>query len=130
MSRPSNKEIINKVRDALDAVRAGRRCRGVSKHFSDDMAALEIDSDEEMWEVLPELLQEILDSGPVECYAGGHPPKASYDQEMKGMELWSYVWESVRTRKTMWIKFALKKDRQGNWHYFHVDVHENRPRRP
>lgn len=127
-NRPSSKETIKKVRDALDAVKEGRRLRVLSKHFSGDMAALQIDSDEEMWQILPELLGEVLHCGPVECYSGGRPPKRSYDEEMKGMELWSYIWDSTRLGKTMWIKFALKADKQGKWHYYHVDVHENRPR--
>ena len=47
---------------------------------------------------------------------------------MKGMELWPYHWESQSQGKRMFLKFAMKQDRQGNWVYIHVDVHEDRPR--
>jgi len=126
--RPSNREICKKVNDALNAIQARRRQLGVDKHLTDDFRALDIFSEEELWEVLPILLQEIIRAKPPDCYVGGHPPQRSYDEEMRDMELWPYRWDSSSQDKMMFLKFAMKHDRTGNWWYIHVDVHEDRPK--
>lgn len=127
--RPSNREIYKKVSDALLAVQAGRRALGLTKHLLGDFDALGIGSEQELWTILATLLQEIINAGPPDCYchAGGHPPRRSYDEEMKGMELWPYRWDSPSQRKVMFLKFAMRPDCKGIWSYIHVDVHEDRP---
>lgn len=126
MPRPSDREIIGKLLDARDAVESGRRIVAVRKHLAADLADLELDSAQELWTLLPKLLEEIVRSNPVACYAGGRPPQRSYEDEIKGLELWAYAWPSVTLKKEMYLKFALEKDPQGNWHYLHVDLHESR----
>ena len=127
-TRPSNPEICKKVGDALKAIEAGRCYLGVTKHLLSDFAALNIGSEDELWAILPTLLKEIRISDPITSYAGQFPPVKSYDEEMKGIELWPYRWPSTTLGKEMWLKFGMKKDRKGDWHYVHVDVHENRPK--
>ena len=124
--RPSNRELNSKVEDAITAILAGRRVLGVTKHLSGDFVALGISSEAEIWSILPELLREIKAADPVTCYVGGSPPARSYDQEMKHMELWPYRWPSLRLGKQMFLKFAMKRNKQGDWIYYHVDVHEDR----
>jgi hypothetical protein len=126
-NRPLSREICKKVNDALLAIQAGRRLLGVDKHLTDDFRALDVYSLEELWEVLPALLQEIIHAKPPDCYVGGHPPRRSYDEEMLDMELWPYHWNSPSQGRMMFLKFAMKHDRSGNWWYIHVDVHEDRP---
>jgi hypothetical protein len=127
--RPSDRELYKKVQDALLAIQAGRRQFGVQKHWLSDFEALGISSELELWTVLPKLLQEIIHAKPEECYChdGGHPPRRSTDEEMKNMELWPYHWKSPSQGKMMFLKFAMKHARDGNWWYIHVDVHEDRP---
>jgi len=128
-TRPLCHEIESKARSALAAIAGGRRVLGLTKHLFDDFTALGVSSEAELWKVLAELLEEIIAAQPAECYAGGHPPYRSYDEEMKNLELWPYRWMSPSQGKMMFLKFALKRDRQGNWVYVHVDVHEDRPKR-
>lgn len=127
--RPSNHEIIKKIQDALEGIKAHRCKIPLTKHWSDDLAALEISTEKEMWQILPILLSEIQEADPLTCYVGGSPPQRSYDEEMKDLELWPYRWRSAYLNKTMFLKFSLKKDSGGNWWYLHVDVHEDRPTR-
>ncbi|MGA2556579.1 MAG: hypothetical protein ABSG04_09945 [Verrucomicrobiota bacterium] len=128
-NRPSAHEICKKVQDALWAIQANRRVLGVTKHLLSDFDALEISSETELWEVLPRLMQEIINAKPPDCYChlGGHPPRRSTDEQMKNMELWPYRWRSPSQGKMMFLKFAMRRDRKGDWWYIHVDVHEDRP---
>lgn len=121
MHRPSNKEIIKKVHEALGAVQKGHRAFALQKHLVDDLDTLGLDDENEYWQLIEKCLLEIADVGSVVCYAGGRPPQRSYEPQIKGMELWAYAWDSKRLQKPMYLKFALK-----NSFYFHVDCHENR----
>lgn len=119
--RPSNREIGNKVADALDALRAGRFQFGTRKHISADLDDLGVDT-ADLLALLIVLLEEIQNAGPIQCYAGTRPPQRSYEPEILGLELWAYSWHSPRFKKRMYLKFALKKQ----W-YVYVDCHEDRP---
>src|SRR5258708_26331357 len=118
--RPSTKEICNKVRDGLSAVRAQHREFALHKHVVADLDALGLNSENDYWNLIETLLGEILAAGPVESYAGGRPPQRSYEAGMKDAELWAYTWNSPSQIKRMYLKFVLKND----W-YFHVDCHES-----
>ena len=121
--RPSNREICNKIADALAALRAGKFQQVVSKHVYGDLADLEIENAEtELPGLLIELLEEIQTTGPIECYAGGKPPQRSYAPELAGLELWAYHWHSRRLGRAMYLKFALRKE----W-YIYVDCHRDNP---
>lgn len=117
--RPSNKEKINKVSEALEAVQAGRRSIPLSKHLAADLAELEIEDEDDYWKAIETALGEIAEEGPVDAYAGRHPPEKSYD--FSDVELWAYRWNSKHFGKEMYIKFAIK-----NQCYIHIDCHENR----
>jgi hypothetical protein len=119
--RPSNKEKINKIREAREAVQKGCRRIPLSKHLAADLAELEIENEGDYWKAIEAALGEIAKAGPVDAYAGRHPPEKSYD--FRDVELWAYRWDSKRFGKKMYIKFAIK-----NKHYLHIDCHENRPK--
>ena len=118
--RPSNKEICNKVADALGALRDGRFQIGPTKHLTGDLDELQLETPE-LPGLLIVLLEEIKNAGPIECYAGTRPPQRSYEPEIAQLELWPYRWHSHRLCKRMYLKFALKKQ----W-YVYVDCHEDR----
>jgi len=125
--RPSNREVISKIADALAAIEAGRRQSPLTKHLAVDLPELGLLSRGELWALLPELLREIEATNPLNCYAGGYPPQRSYEPEVKDADLWVYRWQSARLKRVMYIKFAMKKNRAGQWVYFHVDLHPDRP---
>jgi hypothetical protein len=120
--RPSNHELCKKVADALVALRGGKFSLALTKHLSGDLAELELESANDLPDLLIELLEEIASIGPVECYAGTKPPQRSYEPEIKGLELWAYSWHSQRLSRPMYLKFALKKE----W-YVYVDCHTDNP---
>lgn len=120
--RPSNREICGKIASALDALKAERFQFGPSKHISGDLAELEIDASGDLPALLIELLGEIQNQGPIECYAGTRPPQRSYEAEIYKLELWAYAWHSLRFGKRMYVKFALKDQC-----YIYVDCHGDRP---
>ena len=121
-TRPSPKEMCNKVADALVAIRAGQFQLGPKKHLSGDLAELELDATSELPGLLVVLLEEIQLAGPIDCYAGTQPPQRSYEPETSKLELWAYRWHSPRFQKWMYLKFALKKQC-----YIHVGCHGDRP---
>jgi hypothetical protein len=125
-SRPTDREIIKKCRDALDAVVAGRHIPvAVEKHLVHDLDDLEIETDD-LWDIAIELLKEIQGAKPELCYAGSHPPLKSYEPEIKDEELWAFTWESGHFGRRMYLKFAMRKNLRGEWVYCHVRLHEDR----
>lgn len=121
--RPSKHEICKKVRDALEALGAGKFMIGLTKHLSADTDELNLESEADLVPLLSELLEEIDEAGPIKCYAGTRPPQRSYEREILKLELWAYSWPSKRFGKGMYLKFAFKKD-----YFVYVDCHPDRPR--
>ena len=124
-NRPSNREIINKVTDALAALNAGRFIGGFEKHQLADLEPLGLNSALELPSLLKNLLREIQHADPLNCYAGTFPPTRSYEKAVKGLELWAYCWHSGRYDRMMYLKFALKKDKTQKLWYFHMSCHES-----
>jgi hypothetical protein len=119
--RPSNREIWKKIADALEALKHRRFQIGLTRHLTSDLAELE-SSAQDLPHLLAELLKEIQDAKPTECYAGSRPPLRSFEPEIQNLELWAYAWHSPRFNKRMYLKFAIKKEC-----YIHVRCHEDRP---
>jgi hypothetical protein len=127
-NRPSDREKCSKIADAITAIAAKRRQVGPYKHLVGDLEGLGLGCESDLWQILPQFLDEIQSSGPENCYVGGHPPQPSYEDEIKGLELWAFSWSSTLIGNRMYLKFALKRDKNDNWVYVHVDVHKDRPK--
>ena len=125
--RPSDRELSNKVRDALAAIIAGRRQIALTKHLVADLEELKLAGEAELWHLMPHLLGELIQSNPISCYAGRHPPTPSYEPEILNQELWAYRWPSVKLGRELYLKFVIVKNRAGEPHYLHVDLHPDRP---
>lgn len=119
--RPSKREIIKKVSDAIKAINDEKKGISNSKHLVSDQNDLGIEDTKDLWPLLVVLLEEIKDIGPFDCYAGGKPPHKSYEAEVEGKELWAYSWESESMNKKMYIKFCFVKG-----HYFYMGCHESK----
>lgn len=128
--RPSGRELHGKIRNAIVSLEAGRRDFGTLRHWASDKCDLGLNSSQELWELLPKLLNEIKNNRPETCYAGTNPPQRSYQGEpaLKGEELWAFSWHSLFFGKKMYLKFVLTKNRRDEWHYFHVDCHQDAPK--
>jgi len=123
VKRPSDKEINNKVRDAIKAIEEGKRSIPMSKHFVSDQDDLGIEDTKDLWPLLVILLKEIEQIGPSSCYVGGRPPEKSYEVAIEGKELWPYSWDSISMNKKMYIKFCFV-----GGYYFYVGCHESKPK--
>jgi len=107
--RPSDREIINKLKKAEGLIKAGCSSRRVLKPipFQNQLRSLDLTA-EEMWDVILEIIPEIT---PVKHYEGGRPPQKSYEEEIKDIELWAYAWTSAKFKEVkMYLKFAIQDD--------------------
>lgn len=125
--RPGALELFKKVKAAQAAVSAGLILVAVADHLSNDLAELEIDSAEELWALLPRLLQELEAFGPGACYRGRRPdPDLSCEETVKGLKLWAFVWNSAVLGCEVYLKFCLKERTTGGAYYAHLRIHKNR----
>lgn len=128
--RPGHLELFQKVEAAIAAVAARRYMIGVPEHLATDLAEMEIDDENDLWALVPKLLQELKDSVPGECYRGWRPtPEAAVEPTVQGLKLWAFVWESQELGCEVYMKFCLKQSKSGETHYAHVRLHKNRPPR-
>jgi hypothetical protein len=129
-ARPTIPELNGKINNAIEALKSQRCDFGTLRHWPEDSEALELDSAEELWPLIQDLLQEIKDAKPEKCYTGTRPPQRCYQDEptIKKQELWAFSWDSAKLGKRMYLKFVLKKNQRGEWHYFHIDCHLDAPK--
>lgn len=127
--RPGHLELFGKVQAAATAIAAGRYYIGVEDHVSADLAEMEIDDTNELWDLLPQLLEELKASVPGDCYRGGRPtPDEAVEPGVEGLDLWAFAWESKQLDRAVYLKFCLKQSRtSGETYYAHVRLHKNRP---
>lgn len=121
MDRPSRREIINKITEAIAAIQEGKKQIPFSKHFTQDQSDLGIEDTADLWPLLLMLLEEIKESGPNDLYAGGRPPEKSYEVGLDGQELWAYSWDSTVMNSKMYLKFIIKKG-----YYFYMGCHKSK----
>jgi hypothetical protein len=115
------------VKEASVAVNAGRCIVGALEHLADDLAEMAIDSQTEFWNLLPALLQELEKAGPSGCYRGWRPdPERSGEEEVRGLKLWAFAWNSQTLGCEVYLKFCLKGTKTGEMQYAHVRLHQNR----
>ena len=73
---------------------------------------------------LAAVLAEILDACSPADYTGSRPPQRSYEQELKGLELFAFTVESRRFKCRVYLKFAVVEDT-----LWLVSLHRHRPER-
>lgn len=106
MSRPSHKEISNKIALAMTAVENGN----ISML---NMLSLVADADELGYLIeddLDGLLMELLGKSSLDNYAGTRPPQKSYQQEVQGAELFAFVIEETSLNGPIYYKFSMVDD--------------------
>jgi hypothetical protein len=106
MQRPSNKELLGKLRNARMAIKNGK----IFLINQDVIAEDAIELGYTIGNELPEVLTELLDETSWRHYAGSRPPQRSYNQEIEGLELFSFVVESQRFMCRVYYKFALSEE--------------------
>jgi hypothetical protein len=121
---PTQKTIAAKVQEAIKALDNGKYAAIAEKHVSADIDELGLDSAENYWDAVFGFLYEIKDADPAKCYVGGRPPQRSYERGFQGLELFAYAWDSPSAKRRMYLKFGIRNET-----YYHLDCHEDRPKR-
>lgn len=124
--RPSPHEILSKVEKALEAVACGNKQIALPHHLTADFEDCGLYDEDDLWEKLPKLLDELKKANPIDCYAGWSPPQKSFEPELAGLELWEYHWDSEIMNCIIYLKFSIKIDQRGKPHYLHARIHPDR----
>ena len=116
MKRPSHKELNNKIFQAKDAI---------SKDLVSIIDPIVVAADAVtlgyLVEDINEVLSELLDELKPDYYAGSYPPQRSYEQSIKGSELFAFCWISQRFGCNTYFKFAFAQGR-----LWIISLHEHR----
>lgn len=114
--RPTYRELNNKLKKAKEAVANGNILLINPDALVVDAIELNI-----LVKELPKILQEVLDETKPGNYVGQHPPARSYEDRIKGEELFAFKIDSKRLGCDVYLKFALFSDLIGQ-----VSLHEDR----
>jgi len=115
--RPSGGELEQKIKAAKAALMAQSGLYANLNKAVGELSELEIESPGQIWQLILELLNEILPKD----YIGGRPPQKSYEKTIEGKELFAFCWDSQKLGQKMYIKFALKEGR-----YYYLSLHKSR----
>jgi len=106
MSRPSHKELNKKIKEARKF--SEQRRVSIVEPFSFAADAIERGYDvTDICVTVGGLLNEILPG----YYAGDRPPQRSYEDCIKGADLFAFEWQSELLSVKVYFKFALVNDR-------------------
>ncbi len=106
MLRPSYKELNKKIEQAREAALESRISTVDPETIAAD--ALEIGYlVEDISNVLVDILNEITPHN----YVGQKPPQRSYEDKIKGSELFGFKWDSKLFGCPIYLKFTVIKDR-------------------
>lgn len=114
--RPTYRELDNKLKKAKEAIDKDNILLINPDALVADAIDLNILAEE-----LPKILQEVLDETKPGNYVGQHPPARSYEDRIKGEELFAFKIDSKRLGCDVYLKFALFSDLIGL-----VSLHEDR----
>jgi hypothetical protein len=102
MIRPSDKEIIKRIKEAQETVAKGQIAIINQEAIASDALELGYLVKEELESVLSELLDLISPAH----YVGTRPPQRSYEQTIKDLELFAFEVISPRFKCPIYFKFA------------------------
>ncbi len=102
MIRPSDKEIIKRIKEARETVAKGQTAILNQEAVASDALELGYLVQEELESVFSELLELITPAN----YVGTRPPQRSYEQIIKEMELFAFEVVSPRFKCPIYFKFA------------------------
>lgn len=124
--KPTDKEKINKVKEAIEALN-DEDSSPILIDQRHNAAAMELTEAEDMWGVLAwvlVLLEEIQAIGPVECFAAKTAPRCD-KKGFKNLFLFAYCWESDALEEKVYLKFAIKKNEGSNLTFCHLNLHKS-----
>jgi len=106
MTRPTHRELSNKIKQAIKAVENGNI-------LLLNMVSLVSDADELGYVIeddITTLLIELLKNSNPDNYAGSRPPQRSYQQNIQGAELFAFVVGETTLKKSVYFKFSIVEE--------------------
>lgn len=104
MNRPSHKELTGKLKETRSLAAEGRI--SILEPFSFACDAIELGYEiNEISETIVSLLDEITP----DYYAGSRPPQRSYEDFIKGADLFAFEWQSRLLKADIYFKFAIRE---------------------
>ena len=127
--RPTHKELTGKLRQAIEALEAGRfAIVEEERHFQSDLEDFGSSSSSDHFEKVFVFLHEIVESGGADCYVGRYPPAECYHKPYDDVELFAFAWKSEKANKRLYLKFGIKISRKtNNPTYLYLNCHEDAP---
>ena len=116
MNRPTHKELNSKILQAKNAASEGLISILEPIVIAADAIALGY-----LVAEIREVILEILDELNPNYYAGSYPPQKSYEEAIKGSEIFAFRWVSQRFGCDTYFKFALVQGR-----LWIISFHEHR----
>jgi hypothetical protein len=116
MKRPSHKELNSKILQAKDAI-----SKGLVSIIDPIVIAADAINLGYLIKEINDVLLELLDELKPDYYAGSYPPQRSYEQTIKGSELFAFRWISQRFGCDTYFKFAFAQVR-----LWIISLHEHR----
>lgn len=117
MKRPTQKELLNKIRKAREALREGRIALLNQTVMACDAIEMDYDIEQELMSLLPEYLNDITPAH----YVGNNPPQRSYAPEISGLELFAFKIKKEPFNSPVYIKFTHADDT-----FWLVSLHRDR----
>ena len=117
MTRPTHKELANKLRQALSALMNGQVFLLNQVALAVEALELEYLIETELMEVLNDLLEKATPGD----YTGSRPPQRSYEQDISGLDLFAFTVRIDRFSDPVYVKFSIA----GNVLWL-VSLHKNR----
>jgi len=117
MRRPSHKELFNKINSGKELVLHGNVLLINPDAIAEDAIELGYQITN-----LKNILSTLLEEVEIAHYVGAHPPRRSYEQQIKDSELFEFRWKSKRLGCDIYLKYCLKINV-----FYLVSLHKNRP---
>ena len=127
-TEPSSKERAKKLREAAEALAAGRWVViAEDRHLIHDMNALGCNSAREYFTKITGFLDEIAASGGSNCYAGAFPPYKCYHDGFRDIRLYAFAWDSPGERRRLYLKFGIRLNKAGVPTFLYLNCHDDDP---
>ncbi len=103
MTRPTHKELSNKLSQALSVLKNGQVFLLNQAALAVDALELEYRIETELMEVLHDLLEKAMPGD----YTGSRPPQRSYEQDISGLDLFAFTVRIGRFSDPVYFKFSI-----------------------
>lgn len=124
---PGSAEIWKKVSEAIKALETGNYEIVDHTQNARTLESLQVDTMEEVLELVIEFLDEIYVAGPQNCFCGiGGRVEFCNKAGFSDVRLYAYHWESQTMGKRMYLKFGLKpRGSTPVFTYMHLSCHDD-----